>query len=336
MTFASHCSKLIEMRKIVATSLVFLFCLILISLAQPSTIKASWFVDANGYLTYRFDGNVLGETDERKEDNSGKREDRKVEEGKVGERKVEENKDRQEKKETITINQATGVITKTKMTEGGESKTEIKFVNGDKIKTETKLNELKSEVYSGGQKIKLERKDGRLMIKSKTEGGEDLELGEEQEFSIKERLDKNEIKVSTGSGEAMVFARNNVAARTNFPLSVDLATNELIVTTPNGSKTVTVLPDQAIQNLLAVGIIDRIGGIGENVATEEIQGVTDLVTLTERNGEPVYEIAGVSDQKLLGFIPVEITQTVAVSAETGSTIATDKSFTATLLDLLSL
>lgn len=322
------------MRKPALTFLLFFTSLLLI-LAFPKKVEASWFVDANGYLTYRFDGNVLGESDERKEDNSGKSENR--EDQKVEERKVEENKDRREEKETITINQATGAITKTKTTQDGESETEIKFLNGDKIKTETKLNEVKTEVYSGGQKIKLERKNDRLVIKSETEGGEDLELGEEQEFSIKERLDKNQIKIATGSGEAMIFSRNNVAARTNFPLSVDLATNELIVTTPNGSKTVTVLPDQAIQNLLAVGIIDRIGGVevGENAATEEIQGVTDLVTLTERNGEPVYEIAGVSDQKLLGFIPVQIEQTVAVSAETGSTVNTDKSLTATLLDLIS-
>ena len=310
------------MRKLATASSIFLFCLLLI-LAYPSTVRAGWFVDANGYLTYRFDGSVLGESDEREdEDKSGKSEERQ-------ERKVEE---------TITINRETGAITKTEARDDGKNKTEVRFINGDRIKTETKLNEAKTEIYSGNQRIKLERKNDRLVIKSKTEGGNDLELGEEQKFSIKERLDKNEIKIATGSGESMVFTRNNVAARTNFPLSVDLATNELVVTTPAGTKTVTVLPDQAIKNLLAVGIIDRIGGaaVSEDVATEEIQGVTDLVTLNERNGEPVYEIAGVSDQKLFGFIPVEIAQTIAVSAETGSAVETEKSFAATFLDLFSL
>ena len=115
-------------------------------------------------------------------------------------------------------------------------------------------------------------------------------------------------------------------AETKFPLSVNLATNELIVTTPAGERVVTVLPDQAVQNMLAANVIDQLG------ATPEETGVT----LGERQGVPVYEIPGVKQRKLLGFIPVTIEQTAIVSAETGELVATeDVSLVERVVDLLS-
>ena len=43
---------------------------------------------------------------------------------------------------------------------------------------------------------------------------------------------------------------------------VNLETNELIVTTPKGTKTVTILPDKAVENMLAANVLDQLGGKG--------------------------------------------------------------------------
>lgn len=58
--------------------------------------------------------------------------------------------------------------------------------------------------------------------------------------------------------------------------------------------------------------------------------------LGEKAGIPVYEIAGLSDQKLLGFIPVSVKKTVDVSVETGEIVGTNVSLGDQILDLLSL
>ncbi len=218
------------------------------------------------------------------------------------------------------------------------SETEVRFSEDERIKTRVREGETRTEVRSGGVKTRIEQKDGRLVIKSETEDGEETELGEQEQFKIEERLDKQQIKVATGSGQSLVFARGTIGARTNFPLSVDQATNTLTVTTPAGTKTVTVLPDAAVANMLAANVIDRLGGaaIAEAARTGQLMGVAGIVELGERAGIPVYEIAGLSEQKLLGFIPVFIKKTVAVSVETGEIVGTNVSLGEQILDFLSL
>lgn len=219
-----------------------------------------------------------------------------------------------------------------------EGKTEIIFGEGEKIKIRTKDGETRTDIYSGGVKVRFEQKDGRMIIKAENEANEEVLLGEQELFKIEERLDKNTVKVATGSGNSFVFARGNMAAKTNFPLSIDLATNALTVTTPAGTKTVTILPDQAVKNILAANVIDRLGvaAVTEAAKTGSLTDVSGVVDLALRNNVPVYEINGLSDQKFLGFIPVAIPQKVVVSAETGELVAAEKTPLNTLLDLLSI
>ena len=148
---------------------------------------------------------------------------------------------------------------------------------------------------------------------------------------------------ASGGGQ-FSFRRGQTQAVTDFPLSIDLATNSLVVTTPVGEKVVTVLPDQAVQNMLAANVIDQVG-----TSEEIIQGpagatgfglvspVAGVIALGERQGVPVYEIAGIKRHRLLGFIPVQTQVTGVVSAETGELVTTeDVSLTERVINLLSL
>ncbi|MEK7514095.1 MAG: PepSY domain-containing protein, partial [Patescibacteria group bacterium] len=229
------------------------------------------------------------------------------------EEKKEENKDQKREVEYFDAGQNAWVKAKS---ENGKTKTEIKYLSGEEVKTETERENFK---------LKFKTEAGKLKLEAETEDEEIMELGEDDEIEIEDR-DDDKVRVATGSGEKeMTFSRNRVRARTNFPLSVDLKTNELIVTTPNGVKRVTVLPDQAIANLLANNVIDRL----------EPESETEL-ELTEENGVPTYEVAGESDQKLLGVLAVKIKSKVKVSAETGEVLTTKKAFRDRLLDLLSI
>ena len=97
------------------------------------------------------------------------------------------------------------------------------------------------------------------------------------------------------------------------------------------------MPDQAVQNLIVTNVVNRLGGsaVVSAVRTGEVSTLSQVVTLGERNGVPIYEINGLSDQKLLGFIPVTIPKTVTMSAETGEVLSTQSSPVNRLIDLLS-
>lgn len=206
----------------------------------------------------------------------------------------------------------------------GRVKTEIRFGEGEKIKTRVEEGKSRIDVYSGGVKVRYEIRDGRVIIKAETEEGEDVE--EQELLKIVDRIDKAGIKVATEGGK-LLLQRNSVAALTNFPLQIDLNTNQLIASTSAGPRVLTVLPDQAIANMLAANIIAT--------DSSSLTSVADVVRLAEQNGAPVYQINGIRNQKLLGFIPVTTRVSVTVSAETGELVTQEQSLFASIIDLLS-
>lgn len=141
------------------------------------------------------------------------------------------------------------------------------------------------------------------------------------------------IKLETGSdvsqtGNTFVLRRGQVEANTQLPISFNVATKTFTVQTPNGEQQVNVLPDEVAQKVLQSGAISQIH--------EGTSGNTTSVSLTQVNNQAVYEVEGTSSQKFLGFVPVSITKTVFVSAQTGNTVSTNsKGLFSGLLDTLS-
>lgn len=212
-------------------------------------------------------------------------------------------------------------------------KTEIRFGEGEKIKTRVEEGRVRIDVYSGGVKVRYEIRDGRVIIKAETEEGEGVPEGEL--LKIVDRVDKLGIKVATTGGQ-LILERNNVRALANFPLQIDLATNQLVASTSAGTKVLTVLPDQAIANMLAAKVISGLGPkFFQATDSSSLTSVADVVKLAEQNGVPVYQINGVRNQNLLGFIPVTTQVTVTVSAETGELVTQEQSLFASIVDLLS-
>lgn len=244
------------------------------------------------------------------------------------------------KTETTT---SAGTVIRTETRDDGEVRTETRFPDGIRVKTREEEGRTRTDIYEGGTKLRLERRDDRVIIKLENEAGEELELPEEAEdeiFKIEDREDKNQVRV-TSLGNKFVIVRSQTGAQTDFPVTVNLNTNELTVTTPAGVKIVTILPDQAVANMLATNIIDQVRGLA---FTQDVQQVAtnaaslkDVINLTStREGVLVYEIPGVSSERFLGFIPVEVQKTAVVSAETGELIEINKPLGSTLLDIFSI
>jgi len=159
-------------------------------------------------------------------------------------------------------------------------------------------------------------------------------LETEDEIVVEERADLLRIRALQSKA---IIERLNVQALTDLPLSVDLSTNILTVTTPAGEKQVTVLPDQAVQNMLAANVIDRLGGqaLVEEVRQGNIQTLGQVIELGLHNNVLVYQVQGIKEHRFLGFFPVTTDVTVSVSAETGEVVDTDQSVGDRIIDFFS-
>lgn len=222
----------------------------------------------------------------------------------------------------------------------GEIRTETRLPSGIKIKTREEEGRTRTDIYEGGTKLRLERRDDRVVVKLENEEGEELEVpGAEEEEILKIEQRPGQVVRVESLGRRFVVSSGELGAQTNFPLTVNLQTNELVVNTPAGERVVTVLPDQAVQNMLAANVIDQIRGLPFTQAVweaTEAASFRELINLiTTREGILAYEIPGLKNERFLGFIPVDIAKTAVVSAETGEVLQVQQGILSTVLDLLS-
>lgn len=323
-------------------------------IAQPAF--ASILVDGSGHVIIN-QGQVLGDSDNS---GSGSSDDSKSDDNSgSGSSNSEDSKDTEDVKDTedskdsedeveneneseSEVEQEDGTKVKTEI-RGDESKTEIKYADGTVYKTETRDGKTKTVVYQNGVKVKIEREGDRFRIKTENASGQETEIGDDNLVSIEERADRNQVRIRTFDNtedqlrNRAIIERLNTQALTDLPLSVNLQTNELTVTTPAGEKTVTVLPDQAVQNMLAANVIDRVGGqeLSEAVQQGGVEALDNVIELEDQDGTPTYIIKGVKNRKLLGFFDVTTDVEVEVSAETGELVDTNQSLLDTIISAFS-
>lgn len=239
----------------------------------------------------------------------------------------------EEKMETVLED---GTVIRTEVKDG-EVRTDTRFPSGIKVKTREEEDRTRVDIYEGGTKLRLEREDDRVIVKLENEEGEEVELPEQEEeeiFKIEER-EEGDVKVRA-FGLGFLISAGELGAQTDFPISVDLETNELRVTTPAGEKVVTVLPDRAVFNMLAANVINQVQGLPftEQVGTGlTLEDIVNLIATEE--GILAYKIPGVSNQKFLGFIPVGVAKTAIVSVETGQLLEVKQPILLRLLDAFS-
>lgn len=302
------------------------------------------------------DAIVLGDEDENKQEENKKEEESKKEESKKAEEQQKEEQKKaveaqKQSSKTGSSQKSGSSITKTKTesesqgtkikteTEGDKQETEIETADGQKIKTKIEDDgTTKVELEHGPLKLKYVFENGRLTLKAENESGEEVELDDDEETEVEDEieneLEEDGIKIATDSGKPLI-TKNNIGALTDFPLSIDVGTNQLIVTTPQGQKIVTVLPDEAVQNLLATNIINKIESLQDDQGNQ-LETLGGTIKLEIRNDEIVYRVKGTKTHKLAGFIPISTDATAFVSAQTGNLVAKEQSVLAGFIDRISL
>lgn len=135
----------------------------------------------------------------------------------------------------------------------------------------------------------------------------------------------NGLQVSHNTAGNFIMKQNGIEAQTKLPVSFNTNTNQLTVTTSNGTtQQISILPNQIVSNLISKGIIS-----GTNTKS------TTPVQLTESQNQTVFQVQSVSNKKLLGVFPDSINKTVDVSAQSGTVVSQNESFGQKLLDLFS-
>ncbi len=191
----------------------------------------------------------------------------------------------------------------------------------EKAKDSQKFNK---EIFKNGVKIKIEKEDGKLMLKKEYQDGKEEKMGEDKMIKVKEKRGE-ELTIENDKQET-ILRRGKVKARTNFPLSINPDTNELVVTTPAGSKVVSVLPDTAVKALVDNGVLSTV----EKDSTGEA-----VAKLTEENNQLMYEVQGENKQRILGLFSVNIPKKVKISAQTGKIVKVEQPFFAKILNLFA-
>lgn len=321
--------------------------------------------NADVFWDATFDDNasVLGDSDESEEEDEKEVEVEDEQEREEEEKREEEESKRREEearqaKKLQEANRQKGETSrqKTRTTETREGKKyefESESADGKKLKIKQEADgRTRIDVEHAGDKVRFQVRDGVLQteIREEDESEEELEVETETEREATARLKREQviqqrvrtvleekgIQVATAGGRP-AYVRNKVAASSAFPLTINPETNELIVTTNAGTKTVTVLPDQAVNNLLEKGIFASVERAPVAVTNED--GSTDFVEtsvdLQVTDDEPVYTVRGRRKHRILGLIPVETEGQAVVSAETGEVLTTQQSFLSNLVDLIS-
>ncbi len=170
----------------------------------------------------------------------------------------------------------------------------------------------------------------RINIHPSDNGKTEIDIQDKKGNEIKQEQNGFEIqnndettKISTGEADkGLEITTHNVRANTQFPLSVDPGTKMLTVTTPTGTKSVTILPDKAAQIINSLNIMNN----------PQTQAKLQIAT---EDGQLVYKAEGQKEFKLFGLIPVTLPSQAVISAENGQIVQTSNAFLFRLLNFFS-
>lgn len=212
---------------------------------------------------------------------------------------------------------------------------------GGRNESATAQTNVTSGTVPSNLRFNFEVDKGKTTLKVEDNEGRSVSTQESVRSELEKEIEAKGVEVSSAGGE-LTFTRNNTQAVSHFPLSVDPETHELTVTTPAGTKTVTVLPDAAVNNFLEHAKVattaspSSTAGAGGFGSLSAPSGTTvTSVDLNLRNNDLVYEVQAQKEEKFLGFIPVTTTSSTAVSAQNGQIVSKTQSLLNRFISLLS-
>lgn len=209
-------------------------------------------------------------------------------------------------------------------------KTEIHIVTHNDKNGIGDKNTAKVEFQKDGLKVHYEFKNGQLEVKAEGLDGE--EATKEEVEKLQEDLKNTPLKAASTEDGSVAIVNDKVAALSKFPLKINANTNQIEITTPDGVKSVAVLPDQAVINMIASNILQSVNAT--SIASSSSSAVQS-VELSSENGKAIYKIKGEKTERVFGLFPVKTNVTAVVDANSGKLINRERSILAEIAAFLS-
>lgn len=236
-----------------------------------------------------------------------------------------------ESRPAIELKRPDGTSTEINFQRDGQMREVEVQQNGNKLKLKREDNgKVKIETESKAALLRLQIENGTVKAHTEDAQGKSRDVGTKDKTEIEDLMGEKGVHFASEDGK-LTLEQRGVKTRSNLPLSVDPTTKQLVVTTPNGEKQVSVLPDDAITRMVQSGIFSP---TASGAATSE-PIATRAVQLEMHDGSLVYRIDGKKDLKLFGLIPVTTQTTAFVSPETGSIVSQNQSLLTNILRFFS-
>lgn len=140
----------------------------------------------------------------------------------------------------------------------------------------------------------------------------------DRNIEIKEDGNLMRLKLRMVNGEYFLETEN-IGANSKFPIT--LSGNQIIITTPSGSKVKSILPDQAIDMIIKSGILDVFTPHGQ---VEKNTNFRTSLDITDKKGKLVYRMPGEKTYRFLGLIKIKSRLTVYAGVEDGKPVSITK------------
>lgn len=164
---------------------------------------------------------------------------------------------------------------------------------------------------------------GDTTLVAEVQVGQDIPLNDREVERIKTTLNHGTDLKVVSTDDGFGFSKGLVNVETKLPLLLDLKNNTLTTEVSTGIKSVSTLPDTAIDNALVASALDGVNS-------------RDSVVMVEReDGKLAYRISGDVNRKLFGLFKTKIGKTVEVSAESGRILPMDTNLGDIILDWLA-
>ncbi|GIV44980.1 MAG: hypothetical protein KatS3mg035_2103 [Bacteroidia bacterium] len=219
------------------------------------------------------------------------------------------------------------------------SEREIEVEDHTGQKTRIKIEDdgtTKVELEKGELKIKYRFENGSLLAKVENEDGEEVEVGEDKLNEL-----ENEIETKLEK-EGIKVTSEGAALLFSKNNITALSRFPLAISTETNKLIVTTPKGERIVAILPDAAVNQIIKLKiiDSLEKTESHGPSERpaqgIELTTKNGEIVYKILGKRTYRLFALIPIQSSLEAQVSAETGKVISVDKPIITRIIDFFSI
>lgn len=191
-----------------------------------------------------------------------------------------------------------------------------KFFPSSQVLGEDESAQKAAEQQKEDRQINIQSEGSKQETEIQTSSGQKIKTKIEDNGATKIEVEQGDFKLKAKTEKEQTEVEKVSSASADFPISVDKTTHKLKANTPNGQRTINILPDQATTSAL----LDKLDGV---------------IKLEIKNNEMVYKLKGEKKFRIFGVIPVSTPATAYVSAESGKLVEQEQSLLTDLIRLIS-